>query len=180
VGADGAVTGGRDPVDYLQQKVFGPIGAAPRDWERDIRGQPNFGGGARFTAVDWGRFGQLILQNGRWNGVQVLSEAGVRRCSQFESPAFRAYGLGWWLNRPAGNSYTPGVDSAPWPAEVRARLAAGGRIAPDVPETMFMAYGAGNMKLFILPSHEAVVVKLGGSADDNRVLGVMIGTVAAN
>jgi len=42
---------------------------------------------------------------------------------------------------------------------------------------MFLAYGAGNMKLFILPSHDLVVVKLGGSADDNRVLGVLIGTL---
>lgn len=178
VGADGTVIGGRDPVEYLQARVFDRLGVVARNWERDIKGNPNFGGGARFTAADWARYGQLVLQNGRWNGEQVLSEAGVRRCSSYETPAFRAYGLGWWLNRPAAGSYNPGTDTVPWPADVRERFAAGSKIAPDVPDSMFMAYGAGNMKMFILPSHDLVVVRLGGSADDNRFLGVMIGTIS--
>jgi len=178
VGADGAVTGGSDPVEYLQARVFDRLGVVARDWRRDIRGKPNFGGGARFTATDWSLYGQLILQNGRWNGQQVLSEAGVRRCWSHDAPAFRAYGLGFWLNRPTAGSFTPGVDSSPFPADVRERLASGGKIAPDVPDSMFMAWGAGNMKMFMLPSHDAVVVRLGGSADDNRFLGVLIRTVA--
>ncbi len=173
----GSVTGGRDPVSYLQTRVFDRLGVVPGDWERDTKGKPNFGGGARLTAGEWARYGQLILQNGRWNGEQVLSEAGVRRCTGYETGAFRAYGLGWWLNRPTDGTYTPGVDSVPWPADVRERFAAGGKIAPDVPDSMFLAYGAGNMKMFVLPSHELVVVRLGGSADDNRFLGVLIGTV---
>jgi hypothetical protein len=42
---------------------------------------------------------------------------------------------------------------------------------------MMMAYGAGNMKMFLLPSHRTVVVKLSGNADDNRFLGLLLGTV---
>jgi hypothetical protein len=42
---------------------------------------------------------------------------------------------------------------------------------------MFMAYGAGNMKMFLVPSRNLVVVKLAGSADDNRFLGILLGTV---
>ena len=56
------------------------------------------------------------------------------------------------------------------------RWAAGGKLAPDVPDSMMMAYGAGNMKMFLLPSHRTVVVKLSGTADDNRFLGLLLGT----
>jgi len=171
VDAEGSVVGGRDPVSYLQERVFDRLGVVASNWERDRRGKPNFGGGPRFTAGDWARYGQLVLQSGRWNGEQLLSEAGVRRCLGYETSAFRAYGLGWWLNRSTDGTYTPGVDSVPWPADVRERLAVGGKIAPDVPDSMFLAYGAGNVKMFVLPSHDLVVVRLGGTADDNRFLG---------
>jgi len=42
---------------------------------------------------------------------------------------------------------------------------------------MFMAYGAGNVKLFVLPSHNMVAVKIGGG-DDDRFLALATG--AAN
>jgi CubicO group peptidase (beta-lactamase class C family) len=129
------------------------------------------------TASHWARYGQFILQGGLWNGQRVVSEARIRRCSSYQTPAFAGYGLGWWLNRPVGGTYQAGQDSLPWPGAVTARWAAGGKIAPDIPDDMFMAYGAGNMKMFLVPSRNLVVVKLAGSADDNRFLGILLGTV---
>lgn len=174
LGANGEISGGRDPLTYLQAGVFDRIGIAPTAWLRDARGKPNFGGGASFRAVDWARYGQFILQNGQWNGQQIISAARIRRCATYESPAFRGYGLGFFLNRPVGATYQPGQDSIPFPQEVRDSWAAGGKIAPDAPDSMMMAYGAGNMKMFILPSHNAVIVKLAGNADDNRFLGLLL------
>jgi hypothetical protein len=82
------------------------------------------------------------------------------------------------LNRPVGGSYQPGEDRVPMSEAVRARWLQGGKYAPDVPDDMFFASGAGNMKTFILPSHDLVVVKLGGGADDNRFLGLLVGARA--
>jgi CubicO group peptidase (beta-lactamase class C family) len=177
LGPDG-VTGGADPLNYLQQRIFTPIGIAPTDWKRDIAGKPNFGGGASFTARSWATYGQFILQNGRWNNVAIVPESAIADCSRYENSGFRGYGLGFWLNRDVGTTYNASYDSTPWPAEVETRFAAGGRIAPDVPESMFMAYGAGNAKMYVLPSHNIVAVKIGGSRDDNTFLGILIGTVS--
>ena len=178
VQGNGDIAGGRDPLAYLQSRVFDRIGVTAADWQRDVKGKPNLAGGASMTAGNWARYGQFILQGGLWNGQQVVSQVNIRRCSSYQTPAFAGYGLGWWLNRPAGATYQENQDTLPWPSAVTGRWAAGGKIAPDVPDDMFMAYGAGNMKMFIIPSRGLVAVKLAGSADDNRFLGLMLGTIA--
>jgi len=116
--ADGSVTGGTDSLAYLQQRVLSRIGIQPTAWSRDVRGQPNFGGGASFTARDFATYGQFILQRGQWQGVQVLSAERIGRCSSYSNPAFLGYGFGFWLNRKVGSSYAQGIDSVPWPGDV--------------------------------------------------------------
>jgi len=174
--ADLGVTGGQDSVRYLQTRVLDRIGIAPTQWVRDIRGHANWGGGAYFTARDWATYGQFILQKGAWQGEQIVPAALIERCSTYRNDAFLGYGLGFWLNRRVAGTFTPGIDSAPWPPAVAARFGSGSNIAPNVPESMFLAYGAGNVKMFILPSHEMVAVKLGGTEDDDRFLSLILGT----
>jgi hypothetical protein len=175
--SNGAVTGGRDPLGYLQERVLGPIGASVGAWSRDINGKPNFGGGASMTARSWMLYGQLIEQEGVWNGAQLVSAARIRRCSEYRTPAFLGYGLGFWLNRPVESSYDPTLDQIPFDSATRTRLAAGGRILPDAPADAMFAWGAGNMKMFVIRSEDLVVVKLGGNADDNEVLGRLFGRI---
>jgi CubicO group peptidase (beta-lactamase class C family) len=173
--ADGGVDGGRDPLDYLRDRLFVPLGIAPTGWLRDARGQPNFGGGAEMTARDWADFGQFLLDDGRAGGRQILPAGALGRCSSYRNEAFLPYGLGFWLNRNAGTS-VDAADRAPVPADIRSRWEAGGRYASSVPESMFFAWGAGNAKMFILPSHGLVAVKIGGGGDDDRFLGILIGS----
>lgn len=173
--ADGGVDGGRDPLDYLGERLFVPLGIAPTAWLRDARGQPNFGGGAEMTARDWAAFGQFLLDDGRAGGQQILPAGALGRCSSYRNEAFLPYALGFWLNRNAGTS-VDAADRAPVPADVRSRWETGGRYAPSVPESMFFAWGAGNAKMFILPSHGLVAVKIGGGGDDDRFLGILIGS----
>lgn len=173
--ADGGVDGGRDPLAYLTDRLFAPLGIAPTGWARDARGQPNFGGGGEMTARDWARFGQLLLDDGVAAGRRILPAGTLVRCTSYRNPAFLPYGLGFWLNRDAGAS-VDADDSMPVPAEIRRRWEAGGRYAPSVPDSMAFAWGAGNAKLFLLPSHGLVAVKIGGGGDDDLFLGRLIGT----
>ncbi len=85
--AAGVATGGQDGITYLQAEVFNTIGIAPTDWERDLNGNANFGGGASFTARDWANFGQFSAQYGAWNGVQLLPATAMRRCFEYRSGA---------------------------------------------------------------------------------------------
>lgn len=174
-GSEG-VTGGRDPLDYLQARVFDTIGIRPTAWERDIRGKPNLGGGASMTARHWARFGQFMEQFGQWNGQQVVSAARLQRCVTYRSGAFHGYGLAWWLNRPVGTSYQPARDFLPWSDEVTARWTAGGKLAPSAPDDMFAAFGAGQRKLYVIPSQDLVLVRIGGPIDEDRFFQLLYGT----
>lgn len=84
-----------DPVAFLEREVLAPLGIASDEthplserWTRDAKGKPQMAGGAYLTAREWGRYGQLILQGGSWNSVQLLSAAQVAECLTYRSPAF--------------------------------------------------------------------------------------------
>lgn len=176
LGADGSISGGRDGIEYLQSRVFDRIGIRTTDWARDIKSRPNFGGGASMTALDWARFGQFMEQFGTWGGQQIVSEERLRRCVEYRSGAFQGYGLGWWLNRPVGQTYFPARDVLPWNSEVLDRWLAGGKLAPSAPDDMFVAFGAGQRKLYVIPSQNLVIVRMAGPTEENRFFSILYGT----
>ncbi len=50
------------------------------------------------NARDFARFGKLYLQNGKWNGKQIISSAFIQKSI---NPRFKnspQYGYGWWLS----------------------------------------------------------------------------------
>jgi len=163
---DGGVTGGRDPAEFLQTVVLNRIGATVSDWRRDASGNPILAGGAFMTARDWARYGQLVLQNGVWEGQQILPANIMTECKTPQTPAAgNIYGLGWWLNLPAQN-FNPREDSIPLQPAEEERLSSGGNFIPTAPNDLFYARGAGNMKLFIIPSRNLVIARQGGATDD--------------
>lgn len=49
------------------------------------------------NARDFARFGKLYLQNGQWNGQQLLSADFVKKSIQPRFSDYPEYGYGWWL-----------------------------------------------------------------------------------
>lgn len=50
------------------------------------------------NARDFARFGKLYLNNGKWNGQELLDSTFVKKCI---TPRFKnspEYGYGWWMN----------------------------------------------------------------------------------
>jgi CubicO group peptidase (beta-lactamase class C family) len=77
-----------EPVSqYLQEKLWNPIGMEysgswSTDWE-----QPRFEKmlvGINARAIDFAKFGRLMLNDGRWDGRQILSERWVLESTQDE------------------------------------------------------------------------------------------------
>jgi CubicO group peptidase (beta-lactamase class C family) len=174
--ANGSVTGGRDPLDYLSQKIFTPLGINASRWSRDTKGKPNMAGGAYLTARDWLKFGQLLLQDGKWNGRQLLNASRLRECSTYNNPTLTEYGISFWLNRPLAGTYNAGVDSVPQ-SDV---FATGARYAEDASTDIYMAAGALNQRLYMIPSLDLVVARFGsgGPWSDNEFLKRLLGTVS--
>ena len=63
---------GEKVIDYLQTRLFDPLGIKGADWEVCPRGINTGGWGLRLKTEDLAKFGQLYLNKGKWNGKQVL------------------------------------------------------------------------------------------------------------
>jgi len=85
------------PLDYLKRRVFDPIGLEVSDWTLGSDGNPHLPSGARLTAREWAKFGQLVIQDGKWEGNNIIESILLQKCFQ-GTTANPAYGLTWWLN----------------------------------------------------------------------------------
>lgn len=84
------------PMDqYLQRKLFAPMGIQPGKWERDKAGNPHAMSGLPLRAADAAKLGQLVLDEGRWNGQRLLPAAFVREMLA-ASKLVGESGLLWW------------------------------------------------------------------------------------
>jgi CubicO group peptidase (beta-lactamase class C family) len=136
LGAALAKAVGRRIDVYAREKLFQPLGITDFEWL-------NFTGSAEVAAFtglrlrprDLAKLGQLVADEGRWNGRQVLP---ARWINQSTTPHVNAdgngalyYGYQWWL----GRSLLDGHDLT-WIAGV----------------------GSGGQRLFIVPGLDLVVV----------------------
>ncbi|HVZ97661.1 MAG TPA: serine hydrolase [Chitinophagaceae bacterium] len=72
---------GQKAIDYLRPRFFDPLGIHGMDWETDLQGINTGGWGLRLKTEDMAKFAQLFLQNGKWNGKQVLPAGWVHEAS---------------------------------------------------------------------------------------------------
>jgi CubicO group peptidase (beta-lactamase class C family) len=98
----------------------------------------------------WARLGQLMLRKGNWRGRQLLSRRYVKQAKQ-PIPQNPAYGLAFWLNR--GTRWVVpavyGQDEGPGP------------LVPAGPRDMFGLVGMGEQRIWIVPSRDLLIVRLG-------------------
>ncbi|MHB1317982.1 MAG: serine hydrolase domain-containing protein [Anaerolineae bacterium] len=95
-------------VEYLQPRLFDPLGIAPPAWESDAQGVNMGGFGLNLKTEDIARFGQMLLQKGRWGDRQLVPAAWVEAASSYHSdnsirggnPEWtQGYGYQFWLCR---------------------------------------------------------------------------------
>ncbi len=70
-------TTGMNVLNYLESRLFQPLGIENAAWFESPEGITAGGIGLSIKTEDIARFGQLYLQNGRWNGSQVIPETWI-------------------------------------------------------------------------------------------------------
>ena len=90
----------QDLVDYAQKYLFGPIGIKPGSylWLRDRSGLAYGYANLFLTPLQLSRLGLLMINNGSWNGTQVVPRSWVDAVQQ-PTPTNGCYGLLFWNNR---------------------------------------------------------------------------------
>lgn len=108
---------GVTPSEYLEQKIWSKIGAEHDGyWVLDDTGEELAAGGVNVTARDYARFGLLYLNDGKWNGEQIVPADWVKashtpdaeRLLPGEKPGTDitwGYGYLWWLPRSVDGPY---------------------------------------------------------------------------
>jgi CubicO group peptidase (beta-lactamase class C family) len=76
---------GQTVRDYLQSRLFEPLGIAQPKWDESAQGVSFGGFGLNLLTEDIARFGQLYLQKGQWQGRQLLPAAWVEEATSLQT-----------------------------------------------------------------------------------------------
>lgn len=86
---------GEKLLDYLQPRLFEPLGISKPTWETSPQGINMGGWGLSIKTEDIARFGQLYLQKGTWNGKRILEESWVEKASSPQAPFSSGGSVDW-------------------------------------------------------------------------------------
>ena len=91
---------GTSLLDYAMDKLFGPLGIPSSNiyWPRDKQGLYWGHGGVEMVPSDMAKFGYLYLNNGTWDGEQILPTEWIQQ-SAATLNSFNDYGgysYQWW------------------------------------------------------------------------------------
>ena len=131
---------GMELQQYVDTRLAKPMGWGPWGYAyrnvSEVNHTPG-GGGIAVRATDMLRFGYLLLREGRWNDAQLVPAEYVRRSTR-QSP-----------------------DNPHYPYTLQFNVNPSGDI-PELPLDAFWKGGSGGHAIYIVPSLDLVVWKLGG------------------
>jgi len=137
-------------TSYLQQKLWGPMGAQGAElWVDRKDGKLHTSCCLLTPAMDWARFGMMLLGEGEVNGRRIVDAEFIRRMvtpfSQFDW-----YGYQIWLGY--SRELNPRSD----------KLAGGyQRTDPFIAEDTYYTSGYGAQRVYVVPSQDLVIVRMG-------------------
>ena len=131
-----------DTLEFADQFLFEPLGITNYEWQRGLNGHLNGSWGLDLTPRDLAKFGYLYLQDGIWDGEQILPPDWVElsrrlyfRIPETLVPWSLYYGYLWWIH---GDGF-------------------------------YAAHGYKGQFIYLAPDHDLVVVITANLADKNLV-----------
>lgn len=134
--------------DYLQSRLFTPLGMTSAVAEYDAAGTMLGGSYIHATAQDWAKFGEFLRKRGVVNGVQLIPDDWVRFMTS-PTPVNGGYGGQVWLNRPQ-----PSGREELFPQRGKRNI--------------FALIGHLGQYVIVSPDQELTLVRLGKSDDPQR------------
>jgi CubicO group peptidase (beta-lactamase class C family) len=99
------------------------------------------------------RFGLMALNKGKWKSEQIINETYFNECINTSQNINPSYGYLWWLNGKSSAMIPGGQTVYP------------GTLVPNAPTDMYAAMGAADQRIYVIPSKNMVVVRMGDASD---------------
>ncbi|HFG0565511.1 TPA: serine hydrolase domain-containing protein [Flavobacterium psychrophilum] len=142
-------------LDFWYSALIDKIGMNSMVVETDMAGNYIGSSYGWATARDWSKFGLLYLHKGNWNGEQIFDESWAKYVATPTNDSNGIYGAQFWLN--SNKKY------------------------PDAPKDLYSANGFQGQNVFIIPSQDIVIVRMGlkenGIFDFNELLKGILASV---
>jgi CubicO group peptidase (beta-lactamase class C family) len=119
---------------FAEKYLFAPLGIKTYYWLKDSTGFCHAGGGLHLLPADMMKIGVLVLNNGKYEGKQIINEEWFKKCTTgYLSTSFdiSTYGYYWWVR----NIKLPNNNSV----------------------VQISAEGAGGQKLYMFPGYKLIV-----------------------
>ena len=88
---------GKKLTEYLQERVFTPMNVTEWAWEESPEGVNTGGWGVHIQPESLAKFGQLILNEGSWEGKQLVPAEWIREmCKKHRETGREVYGYHIW------------------------------------------------------------------------------------
>lgn len=105
------------------------------------------------SARSMARFGLLALNNGKWKNDQILDEQYFKSSIEPSQQINPSYGYFWWLNGKK-RYMLPGGQTV-----------YNGSLVPSAPSDMYAAMGAADQRIYVIPSMNMIVVRMGEASN---------------
>jgi CubicO group peptidase (beta-lactamase class C family) len=126
---------------FAEEHLFAPLGITSFQWDHLNSQVIHASGNLQLRPRDLAKFGQLYLDDGLWQGKQIVSSEWVQQSTRAQTAlpgrsSSEGYGYQWWIK-----TYRLG----------------------SAPVTCFYAAGWGGQRIAVLPELDMVVVLTGGN-----------------
>lgn len=129
--------------EFLSQRIWGPLGAGDAYLWLDRPGGTSHAYCCFFTNTrSWARVGQMLLDRGQWRGREIVSPSWID-----------------WIRTPSPTE--PDYGGHLWLARSDQGTRADDRSEPFIAKDMFYLDGRDKQRVYVIPSRELVVVRLG-------------------
>jgi len=112
-------------------------------------------------AREMARFGLLALNKGIWRNDTIVKDTAYYRAMLNSSQPYNlAYGYLWWLNGKA-SAMVP-FSQIQYPT----------KLIPNAPNDLFCALGKNDQKIYVIPSMNMVIIRMGNAAYEGETVTV--------
>jgi len=120
--------------EFARKYLFEPLQIKEFQWQKDSTGFCHAGGGLFLKPIDMMKIGIMVMNNGKWEKQQIISENWIRKATCPYLPTsfdISTYGYFWWIRE----RNTTGVKTT----------------------RVVTAEGAGGQKMYIFPEYQLII-----------------------